>query len=299
MHFPKFSRLYGLGAIILSMAYLSTTQAAEKSPLPHNDRVQIGVPLSLFQGVPEWQRRLGVAPFLKMMKQFTGRDGDIQFITTADELARKIHDGVIDIGVFQGHEFAFSNPKYPDLLPITVADPIDPVQSFCLVRWNCDARNIGDLKDKKLVLPDLHRDHCDMFLNKQKKEFMKDGSFKLQTKAATAENAISEVIDGDCDCTVVDFIALNYYKNMYPGQFKNLKILSQSEVLPNACIVIKKAGGVDETTANRFCSALIKATDNPMGRGMLTTWKLKGFEKVPPIYHAQLKKVRDTYSPPQ
>ncbi len=282
------------GALLLSLAGANQANAAAKALADEKEVIQLGMPESIFQGIPEWQRKLGVGPFLKMMKQQTGFDGNVNFAPDAMTLAEMINGGKVHIGVFQGHEFAFAKNKYPELMPIMVASPLQPSQAFCVVRWNCKAQNIGGLMHHKISLPPIHRDYCEMFLAKQKEDHMKGKTFAGQLTASEAAEAIQDVIDEKCGCTIVDCATINFFQRVYPGQFKNVKILCQSDPLPNGCIVVKKDALNGQMIA-KIRQALMNAPNDPIGKPMLATWKLKGFEKVPDDYDLQLKKVLKTY----
>jgi len=279
----------GLAAVGLS---LSGSARAAEPPI-----VEIGMPKSLFQGIPKYLIDLGAAPFKKMMKANTGIDGNLQYPEDCMMLADKINEGKIHLGVFQGHEFAWAKKKYPDLMPIAVASPMQPVQVFFLVKWDCEAKNIGEFKNQKISLPPVHRDYCELYLAKQKELHMKGATFTETIKAITDDDAVQDVIDGKSACTVMDGLKLKIYENIYPGKFKNLKILCQSEVIPNTCIAIKK-GELDPRTIEKFQRALINASTDAIGKPMLSTWRLKGFTAVPVDYDEQIKVISKIYPTP-
>ncbi|MCE9532228.1 MAG: phosphate/phosphite/phosphonate ABC transporter substrate-binding protein, partial [Planctomycetes bacterium] len=232
-----------------------------------------------------------------MMKANTGLDGTVSIPENAMLLAEQMNEGKVHVGVFQGHEFAWARSKYPDLIPIMTTIPLQPVQSYCLVKWDCKAKTMADLKGEKISLPPVHRDYSELFLAKQKGLHMNGGTFSGQISAALATEAIQNVIDDKVACTVVDSATFHFFESVYPGQFQNLKILCQSEVFPNACIAIKK-GELDEKTIEKFRKALLNAGSDPTGRPMLVTWKLKGFGEVPSDYEAQLKVIEKAYPKP-
>ncbi len=286
-----------LAVIVCGLGAGQRCLAGEIPPAKERTAVEIGMPKSLFQGMPEFIMRVGAGPFKKMMKDSTGIDGNVQFPPDAMTVAKEINAGRIQIGVMQGHEFAWATSIYPTLTPIAVAVPLQPVQSFCLVKWDSKATNIGDLKNGKISLPPVHRDYSELFLAKMKSECMNGGSFAGQLNTADAADAIDQVGDGKSDCTVVDAPSLKWYQTVYPGRFQNVKILCQSEVFPNACIVVKK-GELDDKTVQKFTKALIDAKDDSVGKPMLSTWKLKSFITVPAEYDAQIKTIEKAYPMP-
>jgi len=281
-----------LGLLVVSVCPAASLRAAEPAPPA---TVEIAMPRTLFHGLHESLMKLGAAPFLKMMKTNTGMEGAISFPADARTLAAQLDAGKVHIGVMTGHEFAWAQSKYPDLMPIAVSVPMQPIQSFCVVAWDCKADNIGDLKDQKISLPGNHRDFGEMFLEKQKTQHKT--VFEGQLNRPFADDAIFDVIEGRAGCTIIDCSTFMYFQRVNPGQFQNLKVLTQSEVFPNACIVAKK-GGLDAKTIEKFKTALFKAQNDPIGKPMLTTWKLKGFAPVPEDYPAQLKAIEKAYPVP-
>jgi ABC-type phosphate/phosphonate transport system substrate-binding protein len=232
-----------------------------------------------------------------MMKAQTGLDGNVNFIPDPMTVATQLNASKVQIAVFQGHEFAWAREKYADLIPIAVTNPLQQNQAFCVVSWDCKARNIGDLKDGNISLPAVLRDYCEMYLANLKQEHMKGRTFKGQLKAAHAVDAIDDVINAKAKCAIVDGTTLKFYENLYPGQFKNIKILCQSDFFPNACIAVKK-GHLNNNTIASFKKALTNAPNDPTGRYLLTNWKLKGFDDVPADYHLQLQKFLKSYPAP-
>jgi ABC-type phosphate/phosphonate transport system substrate-binding protein len=282
---------------VLALGLGSGSRAMAEEKPAEKDNVVIGMPRSLFQGMPEFMVKAGSVPFLKLMKDATGVNGSLVIVPDSMSLAKQISDGKVQIGVFQGHEFAWAKSKHKCLSPIAVADPLNPVQAYCVVSWDCKAKHVGDLKDEKLALPPIHRDYCEMFLTRQKESHMKGVSFAGELKSATAEDAIYDVIEGKCGLTIIDATALNGFRNLHPGPFKNLKVLCQSEPFPNACIAINK-DQLDQKTVDKFRKALLEAPNLPGGRPMLATWKLNGFVKVPADYEKQLEACEKAYPLP-
>jgi ABC-type phosphate/phosphonate transport system substrate-binding protein len=270
--------------------------AADEAPTAKDKIViQLGIPDTLFRGVPDYLKQPGAAPFLKMMKAQTGLDGKVNFIPNPMTVAEQLNANKMQIAVFQGHEFALAREKYHDLIPIAITDPFHQNQSFCVVSWDCKARNIGQLAQGNISLPAAIKDYCELHLAKMMQEHMKGKAFKGQLKAAQSVDAIDDVINGKALCAIVDATTLKFYENLYPGQFRNTKILCQSEVFPNACIAVKK-GQLDDKTIANFKKALFNAPNDPTGNYLLSNWKLKGFTKVPDDYDLQLKSFLKNYA---
>jgi ABC-type phosphate/phosphonate transport system substrate-binding protein len=278
----------------MALAFWAPVSAAEKPVANEKNVIQLGIPDTLFRGVPEYLKQPGAAPFLKMMKAQTGLDGNVNFIPDPMTLAAQLNDNKMQIAVFQGHEYAWAREKFADLVPIAITDPYQQNQAFCVVSWDCKAKHIGELKDGTISLPAVLRDYCEMYLARLKADHMKGKTFKGQLKATHAVEAIDDVINGKAACAIVDGTTLKFYENLYPGQFKNTRILCQSETFPNACVAVKK-GQLNNATIDSFKKALTNAPNDPTGRFLLTNWKLKGFTKVPDDYDLQLKTFLKSY----
>ena len=266
-------------------------------PVEQRQTIEIGLPESAVQDVPKAFRNTAATPILKLMKDSTGMRGNILYFTDAMTLASDMNDGKIQIGIFQGHELAWARTRYADLVPIAVAVPMNPVQTFLLVRADSKAKSIGDLANDKISLPSYRPDFCEMFLAKQKQEQLKDIDFAGQIDAATATDAIFDVIDGKAGCTVVDASTLKFFEAVQPGAYKNVRILCQSEVFPDACITVKK-NDLDEKTIEQFRQTLLNVRNLPGGPPLLTALKLKSFAKVPDDYEQSLKNIEKQYPMP-
>ena len=288
-------RTAGCMAFLIGFGSANVCRAQAAAP-PEPASVEIGMPDSLFFGIPKWLIETGAAPFKKMMKDSTGINGNLRILPDPMTLARELDQGKVQIGVMQGYEFAWAKSKYPQLDAIAMAVPMREQQTFCLVKWDSKAANIHDLKEGKISLPPLP-DYCQLYFAKIKDEHMKGAQFAGQLKASSGTDAIEQVIDGKSECTIVDSITLNWYQKIYPGPYKNLKILCQSKPFPNACIVVKK-GQLSDDTIQRFAKALMDAKNDPVGKPMLDNWKLLGFSRVPADYDAKLKAIEEAYPLP-
>jgi ABC-type phosphate/phosphonate transport system substrate-binding protein len=257
--------------------------------------VDIGIPESIFQGVPMFLRGPLSDPFKKMMKEQTGFEGRVHHLRDPMTVADQLDSGKLQLAVFQGHEFAWAKAKYKDLTPLVAILPNQPpTQAYLLVRWDCKAKSLGDLKDEILILPPGMKDPAKLFLEQQKKAYLGAGNFKAILSATSVRDAIHDVIEKKAAVTCVDALGFEDFQATFPGPFKNLRILAKSEIFPQACIAIKK-GQLDDRTAKKFQDTLLKAADLEEGKRMMTLWKLQRFEPVPAAYEKQLTDCNKTY----
>lgn len=271
----------------------SLAQAAEP------ETMRIGIPRSIFRDVPPALLSFANQPFKDLMKVQTGFTGEIMNDPDALKIAKEIHDGKLQLGVFLGHEFAWAKLKYPELEPLVIAVPKPrEVQAFLLVRHDCKATNLGDLKGAKIVQASTLRDHAKLFLEKRQADELAGGTLCTVEKTATVHDAIHKVIDGDADITVADLGAWNYFQKLYPGPAQNLKVLSKSDVFPSTVIAYKK-NALSEATTKKLRDGLLSAHENTKGATMMRTIKMEKFEAVPTTYMDSLKPVQKEYPAPK
>src|SRR5207302_707113 len=100
------------------------------------------------------------------------------------------------------------------------------------------------------------------------------------TMPSTIEDALDDVVDDEAQATIVDGVCLDAYKRRKPGRCEKLKTLMLSEIFPSG-VVAYHPGALDEATIQRFREGMLNAHKEPLGRQLLTMWKLTGFEPVP------------------
>lgn len=260
--------------------------------------VKIGIPRSAFRDIPAALLTFANEPFKDLMKAQTGLNGDIVNENEALKVARDINDGKLHLGVLLGHEFAWAKNKYPELEAIVCAVPRPrEVQALILVRYDCKAMNLGDLKGNKLVISTGLRDHARLFFEKRKNEELGSENLCSLGKTTTVHDAIHKVIDGDGDVTVCDLASWNYFLKLYPGPAQNLKILAKSEIFP-ASVVVYKKGAISEDLLKKFKDGMMTAHQTPKGQKLMATIKLEKFDVLPDDYHQQLKEILKAYPAP-
>ena len=260
--------------------------------------VKIGIPRSIFREIPAALLTFANEPFKDLMKAQTGLNGDIINDVDAMKIARDINDGKLQLGVLLGHEFAWARQKFPELEAIvcTVPKPKE-VQALILVRYDCKAANLADLKGSTLVMSSVLRDHARLFFEKRKTDELGSETLCSTSKAGSVHDALHKVIDGDGDVTVCDLASWNYFLKLYPGPAQNLKILAKSEVFP-ASVVVHKKGAISEEMVKKFRDGMMTAHQNPRGQKLMGTIKLDRFDNLPENYDQQLKDILKAYPAP-
>lgn len=277
---------------IAALLFAGFGQAGEK------DVLRIGIPRSAFRDVPPALLSFAGQPFKDLIKAQTGLKGDVANEADWTSVAKKLDEGKLHLGVFQGHEFAWARQKYPGLEAIvcSVPRPKD-VQAFLLVRYDCKAESLGELKGGKLAIAKGLRDHAGLFLEKEKAREFKGEGFASVEKTSTVHEAIHTVMDGDADVTIVDSSSWSYFQKLYPGPCQNMRVLAQSEVFPAGTIVYKK-GTLDSATIKAIRDGLTMAHKNPKGSRMMNLIRIERFDAVSTSYNGLLKACLKCYPKP-
>jgi ABC-type phosphate/phosphonate transport system substrate-binding protein len=286
---------------LLTLALVGSTSSAIADPPA--EPIQVGMAKTFFVDIPKILVDIAVAPFPELMKTTTGLEGQLNTKFDAFELAQKLNDGNLQLGVFHGHEFAWVQKKYPQLKPLLVAvNKYNEVRVFTVVHKDSPAQKIADLRGKKLDLPFATKQHCRVYMEKhcQDNDCNKPAAFfSTIAQSASAIDSMDEVCRGKAEATIVDTIGLEFYKDVKGPCFeKNLRILQQSEPFPSAVIVCKQ-GVLPEATINQFRDGLISAHKTAEGKDMMSMWKIKAFEPIPDSYAESLSQVLKAYPLPQ
>ena len=280
----------------LSLAAVAVLLVPAISHAGDKDVYRIGIPRSVFRDVPPGLLIFASQPFKDLMKSQTGLTGDVVNDPDAMNIAKSLDAGKLQLGVFLGHEFAWAKQKYPELEPIVCCVPRPKeVQAFLLVRYDCKATGLGEMKGCKLAMATTSRDHARLFLEKRRAE--EAGSFCSTEKCPTVHDAIQKVIEEEAEITVADQAAWNYFQKLYPGASQNLRVLAQSDVFPPAVIAYKK-GALDDATIKKVREGLITAHESSKAAKVMNMIKVEKFDELPAGYDDALKACCKAYPMP-
>src|SRR5262249_10131646 len=216
---------------------------------------------SFFRDVPEAQIGVLVPPFQKLMQGQTGLPSELGKPTDPDDLAEQLLKDQVQLGIFQGVEFAWMREKHPGLRPLVIAvNQHRNRQALLLVRQDSPADTFADLKGKVLAISKRSREHVHLFAERRcQKLGQKPAQFF--SRLATPDNieeALDDVVDGSVDAAVVDSVGLACYQRRKPGRFAKLKELLKSEWFPDTVVAYHR-GALDDATVRSFRDGLAKA----------------------------------------
>jgi len=277
-----------------TLALLVPSLAIAEDPTTY----RIGVSKSMYRDVPTELVRLAGQPFQDLMKAQMGLTGEMVPATEAMETARAIDAGKLHLGVFPGHEFAWAKEKYPDLQPLicSVYRPKE-IHAVILVRYDCKATTLAEMKDSKLSLSPTLKDHARLFWERMRAEEMEGPTPCAPKKVANVHEAINSLIDGEVDVTVADHADWSYFEKLYPGPAKNVKVLARSEEFPQTVLVYKK-GSLSEETIAKIRNGFLTAHENPKAGRMMKMIRIDRFSTIPDTYDESLRTCLKLYPKP-
>lgn len=233
------------------------------------------------------------------IKEETGFNNDIKQQKNWSELADKMAKGKLQIGVFQGYEFAWAKEKDPKLHALAVAVNIYPYPVvYVVTQKDSKAASFADLQGKTLAIPETGQGYLRLFAERQAEAAGKKlkGFFSKIDSHESVEDAIEQVIDGKVQAAVLDRAGLETYKQRKPGRFKRLKPVAHSQPFPPAVVAYYDTM-LDEATRQRFKKGLLGADKKEKGQMMLTLFKISRFESPPADFGKVLAQTRKAYPP--
>jgi ABC-type phosphate/phosphonate transport system substrate-binding protein len=235
------------------------------------------------------------------IKEETGMENTIVKEKNWQELTDKINKKELQIGVYQGYEFAWAQEKLPTLKPLMMAVRVHPFsRAFLIVNKSNPATDFAGLAGQTLSIPLGSAGFPQLFVEREAEAAGKklDTFFGKISKPQEVEDAIDDVVDGIVQVTVVDQPALEAYKRRKPGRFAKLTPVAQSLAFPPPIIAYKDKD-LDEATLQKFRDGLIKAATKERGQRMLNMFRLTSFDTPPSDFEKILLETRKKYPAPK
>jgi ABC-type phosphate/phosphonate transport system substrate-binding protein len=225
---------------------------------------------------------------------------DIQGQQRWDILSDKLAKGQLQVGVFQGYEFAWAQEKVPQLKPLALGINGERYPVACVVvKHDNTAKSFADLKGQTLVMPATTQGYLKLFVDRQAElgKQKTEAFFAKIMRTPDVEDALDDIVDGKAQVIVVDQSTLQAYKRRKPGRFSQLREVAHSQPFPP--IVVAYCGAfLDQSTILRFKDGLLGAAQKEKGETLLTLSHLTGFDNVPPDFDRVLAESRKNYPHP-
>src|SRR5262249_11857952 len=150
---------------------------------------------------------------------------------SVEDLAGRLKDDKVELGIFHGVEFAWARQKEPSLKALLVAvNQRRDARAELVVRKDAGYSGPEDLKGQAVALPRFSHEHCRLFLRRRcaPPDATPEKYFSQVTAPVTDEDALDDVVDGAVQAAVVDAVFLEAYQKDKPGRAAKLKTLLES-----------------------------------------------------------------------
>jgi ABC-type phosphate/phosphonate transport system substrate-binding protein len=248
-------------------------------------------------GAKEEEARETLKTFIK---DETGFDNEIIPQKDWRELADKLANKELNLGVFQGYEFAWVREKHPEFRPLAIAVNVHNYRTaYVVTRQDNKAADFAGLEGQSLALPKVSQGHLRLFIERQVQARGKtpETFFSKITAPDNFEDPLDDVVDGAIQAAVIDRVGLEAYKRRKPGRFNRLKELAHSQAFPPP-VVAYREGALDKETLQRFQDGLLNAHRKEKGRTLITFFKLTGFAKAPDDFDPVLADIGKAFPAP-
>jgi ABC-type phosphate/phosphonate transport system substrate-binding protein len=290
-------RRAGVSALVVLATYTSLARSAEEKTDPLK-ALKVGISRSVFFEEAESVVKAAMPLWTALVKSQAGIQAEFNAVDT-ERLGQELVQRDVDMGVFQGYEFAWAAQKDPQLRPLVIVVNQKPYLSAAfIVREDTKIKDIAGLQGQTLAVPKGQRSHVRLYLQricqalgKEPKDF-----FGKLAVAPNSEDALDDVVDGTAQATVVDTAYLDCYQRRKPGRFRMIKVLAQSPVFPDP-VIGYRAGAIDAKILEQFRDGMIRADRAIASRQVLTFFKITNFAKVPDDYEKVLHEIARTYPP--
>jgi ABC-type phosphate/phosphonate transport system substrate-binding protein len=283
----------GIGALaILSLCAITVEGRPEKI-----DVLRIGTSGTLEPEGGDANDKSSIETLKSFIKDETGFNSEIIRQKNWQELAQKMSNGELQVGVFQGFEFAWAKEKFSDLKPLAVAvNTYVYPEVYLVAARDSGASDFNGFHGKSLSVVKNAPGFIRFFVDRQCQS-AGNTSVKFFSKILPHENfedAIDDVVDAQADVVAADRAALDAYKRRKPGRFAKLKSIVQSKpFLPAVVACYEKM--LDDETARQFRGGLLGASSKEKGQTMLNLFRLTGFKDPDDKFDQVLKATREAY----
>jgi ABC-type phosphate/phosphonate transport system substrate-binding protein len=282
-------------AALLAVAWLPAARAQNAGGV-----LRIGTGGKLVPDAANGKEDAARANLIDFIKTETGLTSEVARQADWRQLADRLAGGQLNIGVFQGHEFAWARQGHPTLRPLALAVNVHVYPTVHIVTGKDGAAtDFAGLKGHSLAIAADGRDYLRLFVDSQARAAGQpaDAFFSKIVKADNVEDALDDAVDGTVQAAAVDRAALEAFKRRKPGRFRRLKEVAHSPPLVPGVIAYAE-GGLEAATLARLRDGLLNANRKDRGQTLLTLFKLTGFGTPPADFDQVLAREREAFPVP-
>jgi ABC-type phosphate/phosphonate transport system substrate-binding protein len=275
--------------------------AQRPSLAPHDmaETLRIGTSGSLTGAASDLKEEDAIKTLQNFIKDETGMENAITRLKDWSELAQKLANKQVQIGVFQGYEFAWAQKVAPGLRPLALAVKVHRFPSAYIIALKSDkATDFGGLENQSLALPASGEPFVKLYVERAAANNGKklEQFFSRITNQKEIEDAIDDVVDGTVQAAAVDQAALEAFKRRKPGRFALLKEVAHSNPFPPPVVAYLEKN-LDDDTQKRFRDGLLGAANKERGQKMLSLFHLTRFENAASDLNKVLAQALQEYPP--
>ncbi len=257
--------------------------------------LRVGVVRTLFPNMSDALIPLRIQPFKALLDSQSGLDSQVSVAASADDLARRLVDGKVQIGVFHGIEFAWARQKYPKLQPLVIAVPRKELRACLVVRRDSSVSGVADLKGKPVALPCHAREHCRVFLRSLCRDCGEAPQhFFVLSSPSDFEAALGYVLNGRVQAAVIDVALLEWFREHDSDRGAQLKTVQESPAFP-AGVIAYCPNKLPEAQCERLRDGLLSAHKNSHGAKVLDLCQISRFEPAAKDYDESLTAILKAY----
>jgi hypothetical protein len=295
----RLSAILSLSFIAIALGLAPRADAkADPGPAPAApETIKVGIMSGMFKGVPAPLIKAGGNQFGGLFKQITGLPGAVQVEDKHHDLAKKLNDRDVHLGVFHGFEWAWLKKQNPSLAALAITIPTHLPQACIVVNVKENVAGPQGLKGANVDIPFNMKAHGFLYIEKLSSE-CPAGSFKPNLPDDLGpEEALDEVCRGKSVAALVDRSMLAGYQANNPGKAARVKVLCESDPLPQVVLVYNTTA-LPKKIVDQLRTGLLNANKNPGGRSFLFLWNLRGFEEPTPAFDDLLAKCLKAFPAP-
>lgn len=283
---------------VLWTALVFPVLASDPKP---SDMIRVGIVQSMFPAEEAKKFDVTAANYKDVLKEQSRLNGEPVLVDSLDDLLKQLAEGKVQLGGFQGFEFAWLKQRHPELEPLLLATPsADTLHAVIVVNSDNSAASLADCRGKKLTLARDVRGDTRQFLARRCRQItipLKD-MFGDAIEAESAESALDKVVDGTAQVVAVDRGAWKMFERRKPGRAAKLKVIETSEpFLPS--VVAYMRGKLDADVAQKFRDGMSTCHTTPKGKHLVSQIKIVKFETVPADFDKKLAESLKANPPPE
>jgi ABC-type phosphate/phosphonate transport system substrate-binding protein len=297
MRMRRFSLLLALTGLLLTftVGFFQPTAAHEAKKKPSLPELKIGLIKSLL--VASNSSISMAAPLGATLGAQMGCRLDFVQCEDHTDMAKKLQNGEIQLGVIHGLEYCWLRKDAPEIEPLALALGHDiKLQAKLLVRADDHCTDIRALKDKTLLRPTKTLNHNNLYLTKVVSEVCPqcDSFFGSVKVVGSLDATVDALIDGQGQVMVIDSASWAIYQQQKPGRAKKVRVLAESGWFPTAA-VLHRPGSLEPDVLNQIKTGFLTVHQKPLGQQMLVFWRLTRFVPVSEEYQDVCRKALEDY----